>query len=134
MNEERHEYELTVITGGEENVDIQNLLTERSALEVIMKQAEKIRLAYPIKKNDFAFMTVAGFGMMPQEIALLRRELDANQHILRYLILRFTSKIDDKESVPLSSPIVREETISKNKTSDLLTNEALEKKIEEISK
>ena len=79
-------------------------------------------------------MTVAGFGMMPQEISLLRRELDANQHILRYLILRFTSKIDDKESVPLSSPIVREETVDKNKTSDLLTNEALEKKIEEITK
>lgn len=100
---------------------------------------EKIALAYPIEKHVSAYFGYLHFMMEPLNAKNLEHDLTTNNSILRYLIITPPfepqkprsmgrprgAKVQSQESAPTAE--------KKSPASSLpLSNEALEKKIEEI--
>lgn len=94
---------------------------------------KEIRLAYPIKKHTGAYFGFYHFQADPSVIQTLRQNLTLNEKVLRFLIV--TPPIQRKQpmiqgrpfsSAPSASPQVQ--------LPQVLTNEALEQKLEEILK
>ncbi len=99
---------------------------------------QKIALSYPIKKETNAFFGFLHFSMDPAEIAHLTHEMETKPGILRHLII--TPPFKKMETRPrMETPRVAERASIERKPEpvrplETLTNEDLEKKIEEILK
>ncbi|MFH1193109.1 MAG: 30S ribosomal protein S6 [Candidatus Jorgensenbacteria bacterium] len=102
------------------------------------KPLEKVRLAYPIRKHPYAFLGCIEFSMEPSLLAEFRAELNLNSEVLRILLHRATrpEASTASESPKFdATPRVRPPRPARPKADPaILTNEALEKKIEEILK
>ncbi len=98
----------------------------------------KIALAYPIKKETQAYFGYIHFSALPGEIKNLEHEMETNLGVLRHLIITPPFKKAPPRQRPegaLKAPV--KQTIPRPTTeikSETLTNEDLEKKIEEILK
>ena len=102
----------------------------------------KIALAYPIKKETSAFFGFLHFFLAPAEIKELNHRMETTEAILRHLIITPPFKKAPPRERPQSAPASKEEAprasaVSKKAESpknEVLTNEDLEKRIEEILK
>jgi len=100
------------------------------------KPLEKVRLSYPIKKQSYAFLGCVEFTMEPAELAEFQAELRLSGEMLRMLLHR--AEHPDVGSAretpkPAAAPRVQPpRPVRQKEEPTLLTNEALEKKIEEI--
>ncbi len=96
---------------------------------------EKVRLAYPIEKQTYAFLGCVEFVMDSAAVNELQQaEFRLNKELLRTLVHRsasLTPAAEGEAPRPLS-PRVAPPRPSRPKEEPMLTNEALEKKIEEI--
>ncbi len=87
----------------------------------------EIKLAYPIKKHASAYFGYIQFELRPDQIEKISQSLKLNPLVLRHLtitppLIKKERKAESKEYVkPVAPPQV-------------LTNEALEEKLEEILK
>ncbi|KKR88963.1 MAG: 30S ribosomal protein S6 [Candidatus Wolfebacteria bacterium GW2011_GWA2_42_10] len=103
-----------------------------------------IRLAYPIKKETAAYFGYVHFSAEPAIIKKLEDSLRLNPKILRFLIITppaaktksiFYQPRAAKPFVPRTArTAVSKSEIRKAESQPVLTNEALEKKLEEILK
>jgi len=59
-------------------------------------EAKKIRLSYPIKRNENAYFCVLYFSMMQEKIKELEKELKSSEEILRYMVLWHKNKFPKK--------------------------------------
>lgn len=98
----------------------------------------KITLSYPIKKEKSAFFGFLHFSMNPSGISQLTHEMETKPEILRHLII--TPPFKKMETRPkMETPRAPERVPMERKPEparapETLTNEDLEKKIEEILK
>ncbi len=111
----------------------------------------RIKLAYPIKKEDFAYFGYLHFSCAPENIKELRNELKTSSKVLRFIIVSQPvpvkkSEIKDASEEFRRRPIAptsqtisasteeRTERKEMSKKTETLSNEDLEKKLEEILK
>ena len=137
---EKRKYEIAVILKTENASVISQSLTNRGFAVLTENPLEKVQLAYPIKKENYAYFSFAHFEGDPASIKDLKDDLKLNPEVLRYLIITppFIKKPAWRKSAPSKS---QEETrftppsaYAGRSAEPILTNEALEKKIEEILK
>ncbi len=102
----------------------------------------RIRLAYPIKKETSAFFGYVHFLSQSDAIKKIGESLKLNPEILRYMIIAAPVVQQSAQFVPgkirravfTERPMAPRTEIKKFKPQPILSNEALEKKLEEILK
>ncbi len=86
-------YEITYLTLHEELSDAktiaESLVSQNAKIVSVHPWTGRRKLTYPIKKQDQAFYTTAVFETEPSTIALLERDLQLNNEVLRALIVEF---------------------------------------------
>ncbi len=132
-------YELTALVKNEETNVLRSALQKIGASLLEEKPLVKMQLQYPILKEQFAFQAVLYFTAPEETIAALQNDLNFNKEVIRYVVKipRRVSKEESRggifergsrERARFASPHEPRET----RKPEILTNEALEKKIEEI--
>lgn len=126
-----YEVAFLVKSPNEEGV-IADLINQHKGNILHKSPLKETKLAYPIKKHSSVYFGYVQFELLPADLEKLSQSLKLNSAILRYLTVivpavknSLERKFVDKEkkeapSIAVSRPI--------------LTNEALEEKLEEILK
>ena len=145
--EGQKEYEVSFLVTAEEAIqEIANILTSAKMTINAKIQAVSLKLSYPIKKHTSAFFGSCIFIGLPENIKSVDEALALNPKVLRTLIItppvRMTTR-EERSSVEMRGlkasktvepviampvPIVSEIKMP------ILSNEGLEKKLEEILK
>ena len=146
-------YELTCLISPElskEEVDslskeISSLIQEKQGILEKSMPVLKKQLAYIIKKKTTAYLASLNFQLKPEELKELKKQIELNSKILRYLILttkketsvfpsRFGGARETKNKLNITSKTINikkaKETFPKKK----VELKELEKKLEEVLK
>jgi len=136
---EKKNYELSFLVKDENDArEVLKLLAQHEAEVRGEGPLRKLNLAYPIKHVPQAYFGFVNLAVLPANAKSLERDLSANTAILRTLMVKLpkgkTAVVTSGEYKKTMRPIaqrrpVRMEAPSQPKP---LSNEALEKKIEEI--
>lgn len=135
---EKRKYEIAVVLKTENVSVISQSLANRGFVILTENPLEKVQLAYPIKKENYAYFSFAHFEGDPAAISDLKNDLKLNPEVLRYLIITppFIKRPAWRKSAPTRSQEETRPTLPADRqvppVESILTNEALEKKIEEI--
>lgn len=138
----KENYEIAFWTKTENGDPAKAALAKNGAEVVKERSIQKMRLAFPIKKENFAFLGTMIFSVNPEKIDNLKSDLNLELDILRYF-LRKAKKVSEEEGVVENRDggggrgrrsSFRSRSDAGKGVGDVLTNEALEKKIEEILK
>jgi ribosomal protein S6 len=137
------EYEIGVLVRREEDLaTVKSFMERHRAACAADFQAKKIALAYPIKKETDAFFAFCRFSAEPADVKQLERDLLTEPTVLRSLIL-VPFKMSHREAVGLSKKHSKSRSHPASVATpapssapfvQTLSNEALEKKIEEMLK
>lgn len=131
-NEFKRDYELSfVLTSAEAAAELFNVLAKHQSVPYFQGQINQIRLAYPIKKQTSAFFGFCCFYAEPAMVKQIKDDLRLNPLILRFLIITppvkaLTHQPKNSEKPP--------EPKNDQPQQPVLSNEALEQKLEEILK
>ncbi len=135
---EKREYELAVLLKGEESAkEVLSLLARHNVEAREEGQLKKIQLAYPVNRErqaHFGSFHILGF---PLEIKSLENDLRNQNGVLRSMIISLPSDKVAAEGAmrtrrPMSSSPRRPMPSLEPTARGTLSNEAIEKKIEEI--
>ena len=132
-------YEVSFLAETEEKIeDIKRLVGQHGAVLAREFPQKKINLAYPIKHATQAIFAAWSVTASPEKIKLLEKDLQGNKNVMRSLIITLPiekneDRVEEKKPVPARRAgfLRREPRAEKAKP---LSNEAIEKKIEEILK
>ncbi len=137
---EKRKYEIGFVIKTEDAAIISQSLKNRGFVVLTENPLEKIQLAYLIKKESYAYFSYFHFEGDPAAIKNLKDDLKLNPEVLRYLIItppfikkpawrrpEFTQTSGETKFTP---PVAKRSSSAQS----ILTNEALERKIEEILK
>lgn len=135
MNELKNRYELSFVTQSEDAASVKALLAKNNAQILNERPISKIQLAYKIAKQGYGFMGTTEFLAEAQSVVTLRYDLQLEKDILRGIIIKLkepkkATEAETKERMPGKGPSAPQKL--RNMFSGVLSNEALEKKIEEI--
>ncbi len=148
----KRKYEISFVLKTENISVISQSLTNGGFVILTENPLEKVQLAYPIKKENYAYFGYCHFEGEPAAVKNLRVDLKLNPEVLRYLIVTppFIKKPAWRRAEPTESPKETKPNLPADRQSlpadrqalptgrqvmpaePILTNEALEKKIEEI--
>lgn len=135
------EYELTLLLKDTNILPVKNILEKHNCALKEEKLSEETQLAYPISKQSRAHLAILRFQTEPESVVLILTDLKLVDNILRYFIGRFypeSGKINLVRPVRLSLKERSDRRLSRDvaskSTESILTNEALQEKIEEILK
>ncbi len=137
LQDEKRAYEITVFSGDENFARVKDIIAKFGGEILDEKPQGKARLAYAFKKQPYAFLDFFRVKLAGTDVNSLSNELKLDDGILRFLI---HTPRTEKDALTASQraprPAFRRVGISKPKSASAptLTNEALEKKIEEILK
>lgn len=135
---DKKEYELSFLVKEEDGAKtVLKFLKELGAEIVAEGPATKIALAYPIEKQQTGYFGFYHFLLEPSEVVHLEHELQTSQEILRHLLLTPPYKKSQARPRPeagAKAPVAAKVSALKaaEPKQEVLTNEELEKKIEEI--
>ncbi len=141
----KESYEVAFWTKDENDGSVKKVISKHGGEIIKEKPVQKMRLAYPIKKENFAFFGNIIFRMAPDKVIGFKTDANLEEGVLRYFFRRAKKNRTDGGSAREENQAAgsfREKTRSflgfrsepKKGTEQVLTNEALEKKIEEILK
>jgi ribosomal protein S6 len=153
-DKDRKEYELALLLKNEDNLaGVVTLVNQHNAEGMTEPRAKRLQLAYEIKKLNeavFVYFTFKAFG---DDIKALESDLNQRADVLRFMVIaspapaerpssgmmphdrRSSAPSSASSSAPRSAPrTMSAASESKPAASRPLSNEALEKKIEEILK
>jgi ribosomal protein S6 len=144
---DKKEYEIAVLVKNEEDLaSVVELVRQHNAEIGAGPHAKKIALAYEIKKNKEAVFAYYAFQATSEDVKNLEHDLNTKAEVIRSLIIASpaTSGAGETPTTPLAagapmrrpritrtSPVTPSES-SRPSAPRPLSNEALEKKIEEI--
>ncbi|MCP6719915.1 MAG: 30S ribosomal protein S6 [Patescibacteria group bacterium] len=132
-------YEIAFVLRQEDLSEIRKILEKNKADIVGEEELKKVRLSYPIKKQNYGFLGVFRFKVDPEHIRNMFSDMKLAENIIRYMINKIkTSEVEKRGERKLTRavPISRREPLkaeTRKSLEPVLTNEDLEKKIEEIS-
>lgn len=136
---EKQAYELSFLIKDETVAAEISKIMRRHGAEVVSEQLpKKMDLAYKIKKEGHAFFGYFCFHSTAADAKLLEHDLGTNPAVLRFLIIRlprkryiaFGGELPMQKAKPVAVP--REIAGADKRPIQPISNEALEKKIEEI--
>ncbi len=129
MEEEKKMYEIGFVAD-QENTKAEVVKIIKDLEGEVFKEGEisKIKLAYPIKKQTNGFFSYIQFFLKPENLNNLKESLKFSPSILRFLVIKLTKS--EKENA-LKKKTVFVKTAPK-KMPEALSNEELEKKLEEV--
>ena len=142
--DETKKYELSLMFKTEEAAESVLLLIKNQGGVVLEKgPIQKTKLAYQIKKENTAFFFSVIFSLLPEKIPALDRELKLLRDVLRFLVITPPIVKEERSERPPRSASPRPESSQKpeepreramteEREPEVLTNELLEKKLEEI--
>jgi ribosomal protein S6 len=146
-NEEKDkkEYELALLLKGEENMGaVTALVGQHNGEGLSEPRAKRLQLAYEIKDHTEAVFAYFTFKMFGDDMKSLESDLNAKADVLRFMVIASPAPVERNagSAMPMreerrprataySSPAPSSE-VPKPAPSRPLSNEALEKKIEEI--
>ncbi len=142
MNEEKDKksYELALLLKNEGDLaGVLTLVSQHGGDMIAEPRAKKLALAYKIKGETEAIFAYANFTMLPEHAKELEHDLGTRQNVIRSMIIAAEPQAERRE-IPLGAfpskkrgrPTTRPATDTKPAAPRPLSNEALEKKIEEI--
>ena len=142
------QYEISLVLKSEEDYNSVLAFIKTRVTQVLKENSpRRLRFAYPIEKEEtgfFAWLIIeASSGVVPE----LQKALDMNPAVLRSLIItppvpakseRKIPRTKENKEKPLEGESVtvvpQREVVRRQATSDSISNEVLEKKLEEILK
>ncbi|MBI5733284.1 30S ribosomal protein S6 [Candidatus Jorgensenbacteria bacterium] len=134
INQDQNDsYTLTFVVQAESSDSIRRSLSKHAAHIVAERPLQKIKLAYLIRKQAYGFLGVIEFKAMPEHVSDLMKSLQFDGDVLRYLLHRMTvgeENISERSSI-MSRSVTRSRPVKKY-PEPALSNEALERKIEEL--
>lgn len=137
---DKKEYELSFLLNEAGSIsEIDKALANIKAEITTRGQISEIRLSYPIKKHTSAHFGYYYFMAHPEDVVKVKEELKLNPNVLRNLLLTPPIKPMTREPRPIKpieskkEPAVKVEE-SRPAEPRILSNEGLEKKLEEILK
>lgn len=134
MNELKSRYELSFVTQSEDAASVKALLAKHNAKILNERPISKIQLAYKIEKQGYGFMSTTEFLADAQSVVALRKDIQLEKDILRGIVIKLkeakTSEAGTEEKSAGKGPTGPQKL--RNMFGAVLSNEALEKKIEEI--
>ena len=122
-------YEIAfLIKNPEEEKAIVDLINQYQGKIFHKAPLREIKLAYPIKKHTSAYFGCIQFELLPADIEKVSQSVKLNSLILRHLTITspVMERISEKRTEYTKQPLIARKQI--------LTNEALEEKLEEILK
>jgi len=145
MNEEKKYYEIGFLLKSEDKkAEIKKIL-EKNKAEITEEGAiSGIKLEYPIKKENFAYFGYIHFSAEPESAKEIDKEVKQNPAILRHLVVIYpVEKINKmkrerrmatREGFAKKEPSIQAGPAAprRPKKIEALSNEDLEKKLEEI--
>jgi ribosomal protein S6 len=136
---EKKNYEVAVLLKEEEAfATVLTLLKQHSAEVREEGGAKKVALAYPIKHTTQAHFGFFYVQALPHDIKQLEKDMQTTPAILRSLIITIPATRSTREDSPLRRPQFRRPLSAPSSEAKpqpmrkTLSNEAIEKKIEEI--
>ena len=134
INESKNRYELSFVTQSEDAASVKTLLAKHNAKVLNERPISKIQLAYKISKQGYGFMGTVEFLADAESTVALRKDLQLEKDILRGIVIKLKEiKVGEagaegeRQAKGPSGP-----QKLRNMFGSVLSNEALEKKIEEI--
>ena len=131
-------YEISFTLKGEDTTSIRKVFSARGVDFSGEVELRKIRLAYPIKKNEYGFFGSFEFEAAAEDLDKIFSDLKLEADVLRYMVTRVEeNKTEKRESKKMPESVgepAKKAEDSKRYSEPALTNEELEKKIEEILK
>ncbi|MDI6717775.1 MAG: 30S ribosomal protein S6 [Patescibacteria group bacterium] len=141
LNENLKKYEIGYLVKEESDIEeIRKLLENYKAGIINEGRPRKIRLAYPIKKETVANFGYIRFFLDSNFVGDIDKKLKLSQNAIRFLILDLTGVKEEKPEVEnkiekhIPTPRIIEEPVRKTNKLEIIDNEQLEKKLEEILK
>ena len=144
MDKELKKYEIGFVARDEKGGDDINKSLVGHKCEIVESGSlERIKLAYPIKKEIIGYFGYYHFLAESPAIEKIKSELNLHSNILRFIIITppaekqpiFAIKTDIRRKTVVFKDVELKAEIKKpSAPSPVLTNEALEKKLEEILK
>ncbi len=128
-------YEISFILKEEDASSVRKIFSDHGGAIQAENEIRKIRLAYPIRKNEYGFLSSFRFEADPENLEKIQEALKLEKNLLRWMVARFKErKAGAREAggVPQPAAIYRKQEETKRRPEPVLTNEELEKKIEEI--
>lgn len=132
---EKKSYEVSFLLESEDKVsDVRRLISQHGVDVAEELLEKKINLAYPIKNVTHALFGAWRVLAEPVKIKLLEKDLMSSKNVLRSLIISMPKEKDVHREVVQRSPILTRRTsvLRREPKPRPLSNEAIEKKIEEI--
>jgi len=126
-------YELTYIISPDlTEQEVENLSLKITAF--IQEEGGSFKPSYSIKKKEGGFLNVLDFHIMPEKLGNLKKKLDSEKQILRYIILtkKILKKIPDQET--FTKKRRPQEPIDQRPGAEKVELEEIDKKIDEILK
>ena len=134
------EYEIGVLVRKEEDLpEVRRAVEQHGGVMTADFRAKKIALAYPIEKESEAMFAFGLFSAEPANVKQLEQDLVTERAVLRSLIVipfKVTASVgtgSGKKWDRVSRPSTPTEG-ARTAPAQILSNEALEKKIEEMLK
>jgi len=134
----KKEYEVScLLKTPDQSAEVEKILTTEEAEVFHRGEIKEIKLAYPIKKQTTAYFCFYYFRALPESVEKINKNLFLLNSILRFLIIKspvikakpsYRLQDTDQKTPFLEAPLP-EVSLPK-----VLSNESLEKKIEEILK
>lgn len=152
LESNQKEYEVSFLVAEEgDAAEVENVLSKNQATIVTKGPVVMMKLSYPIKKHASAYFGFMHFKTLPEVAATLRQALHISKKIIRFLIVTPWITIQSRESrdarmisrerpvASAISPVTMDRQVSsrqeiKPEASKVLSNEGLEKELEEILK
>ncbi len=125
-------YEILALGESEDFAAITKSIAKHGGTLLSEKPIQKIKLAYPINKQLFCFSRTFVFSILPKALKPFSEELRLTTAILRFSIQHM--HIPQKDERRFEKPAQRRggSRVLRKPVEVALTNEALERKIEEI--
>jgi small subunit ribosomal protein S6 len=127
-------YEISFVLKEEDASPVKKIFSGHGAEIGSEEELRKIQLAYPMKKKEYGFFGSFRFEAGAEELKKIFSDLKLADGVLRYMVVRREEKKEEsRERSRVSQPAVYKKTEElKRHPEPALTNEELEKKIEEI--
>ena len=133
MDSVKNKYEITFVITVEDSSIVKKLLEKNGLSITEEKTIKKVKLSYPIKKQVYAFAGIFEFTAKDKNaLSGLDNDLRLCPEVIRSMVSK--AKLKEKEEPRSSEDKSKPAKFVKkqSETSDVLTNEALEKKIAEM--
>lgn len=127
---QKRDYEISFLLLQENALAIIEQVIAAHGGEIFYKQpVSQIRLMYPINKQQSAYFGFAHFHGKPETVANIKHDLGLKPEVLRLLIITPPTPLKQERK-----PRAPEKPVLEAPSAPLLSNEALEQKLEEILK